>query len=56
MIDNQIHAVTGAYGYSGRYIAQRLLAAGKAVQNTKILFDAAARAGVERIIHISRSN
>lgn len=26
-----IHAVTGAYGYSGRYIAQRLLDQGKAV-------------------------
>ncbi len=115
MINNQIHAVTGAYGYSGRYISERLLAAGKAVititnspkranpfenrikalpfhfdkpdllaaslegvkvlyntywvrfnhrqftyakavQNTKILLDAAARAGVERIIHISITN
>ena len=115
MINHQIHAVTGAYGYSGRYISERLLAAGKAVstltnspkrahpfenrikalpfhfdkpdlltallegvkvlyntywvrfnhrlftyaravQNTKILFDAAARAGVERIIHISITN
>lgn len=26
-----IHAVTGAFGYSGRYIAQRLLAAGRTV-------------------------
>ena len=25
MSENQIHAVTGAYGYSGKYIAQRLL-------------------------------
>jgi len=115
MGNQQIHAVTGAYGYSGRYIAQKLLAAGKAVitlthspnranpfgnrikalpfnfdrpdllvaslegvsvlyntywvrfnhrqftyanavENTKILFDAAARAGVERIIHISITN
>ena len=115
MGNNQIHAVTGAYGYSGKYIAKRLVAAGKAVitithspkranpfdnrikalpfnfdkpdlltaslegvsvlyntywvrfnhkrftyakavENTKILFDAAARAGVERIIHISITN
>jgi nucleoside-diphosphate-sugar epimerase len=26
-----IHAVTGAYGYSGKYIAQRLLDAGETV-------------------------
>ena len=25
MAENQIHAVTGAFGYSGKYIAQRLL-------------------------------
>ena len=115
MLNHQIHAVTGAYGYSGRYIAKRLLPAGKAVititnspkranpfenrikalpfnfdkpdllttslegvkvlyntywvrfnhrlftyaqavENTKILFDAATRAGVERIIHISITN
>jgi NADH dehydrogenase len=115
MGNKQIHAVTGAYGYSGKYIAKKLLAAGKtvititnspgrvnpfgdrikalpfnfdkpdllevslegvkvlyntywvrfnhplftyaeAVENTKILFDAAARAGVERIIHISITN
>jgi uncharacterized protein YbjT (DUF2867 family) len=105
-------AVTGAYGYSGKYMAQRLLAAGhelltltnspnrpnpfgpkiataplnfsrpaeleqslrgvqtlintywvrfnhklfthdQAVTNTRILFDAAKRAGVKRIIHVS---
>jgi uncharacterized protein YbjT (DUF2867 family) len=28
---NGLHAVTGAYGYSGKYIAQRLLEAGKQV-------------------------
>jgi uncharacterized protein YbjT (DUF2867 family) len=28
---NRIHAVTGAFGYSGKYIAQRLLKAGKQV-------------------------
>jgi len=28
----EIHAVTGAFGYSGRYIARRLLSAGKAVR------------------------
>jgi NADH dehydrogenase len=28
MTENQIHAVTGAFGYSGRYIAQRLLVNG----------------------------
>ena len=31
MIDNHIYAVTGAYGYSGKYIAQKLLADGKQV-------------------------
>ena len=31
MADNSIHAVTGAYGYSGQYIARRLLAAGHRV-------------------------
>jgi NADH dehydrogenase len=29
--DAEIHAVTGAFGYSGRYIAQRLLSAGRTV-------------------------
>jgi uncharacterized protein YbjT (DUF2867 family) len=29
--DSALHAVTGAYGYSGRYIARRLLDAGKQV-------------------------
>jgi NADH dehydrogenase len=110
-----IHAVTGAFGYSGRYIAQRLLAEGRrvitltnsmdranafggrltvypfrfdhpdelarslagvdvlyntywvrfnhtlfrhadAVRNTLILFDAARRAGVRRVVHISITN
>jgi len=108
-------AVTGAYGYSGRYIAQRLLTDGhhvitltnsprrenpfgdrvkafpfhfdqpsrlteslrdidalintywvrfdhrrfthlKAVENTKVLFHAAKRAGVRRIVHVSITN
>ncbi len=111
----EVHAVTGAFGYSGKYIAQRLLAEGHdvvtltgspnrpnpfgdrvracpfdfdnpaqltktlegvavlyntywvrfnhrsfthadAVQNTKILFRAAADAGVERIVHVSITN
>ncbi len=115
MIDNHIHAVTGAYGYSGKYIAQKLLAGGRevitltnslhrenpfgdriraypfnfdepdllkaslqgvkvlyntywvrfnhrlftyadAIENTKILFNAARQAGVERIVHISITN
>lgn len=110
-----IHAVTGAFGYSGKYIAQRLLDQGHkvitltnsgnrpnpfggrveafpfnfdnpdklietlkgvsvlyitywvrfnhkkfshadAVQNTTILFEAAAQAGVDRIIYISITN
>lgn len=110
-----IHAVTGAFGYSGKYIAQRLLARGcavrtltnspqrgnafgeaitaypfnfdrpdklvealrgvsvlyntywvrfnhrqfshvQAVTNTLILFDAARRAGVERVVHVSITN
>jgi NADH dehydrogenase len=31
MTDENIHAVTGAFGYSGKYIAQRLLAEGRNV-------------------------
>jgi nucleoside-diphosphate-sugar epimerase len=31
MADQSIHVVTGAFGYSGKYIAQRLLAAGRTV-------------------------
>ena len=31
MAEKQIHAVTGAFGYSGKYIARRLLAAGEEV-------------------------
>jgi NADH dehydrogenase len=30
--DHQLHVVTGAFGYSGRYITQRLLLAGKRVR------------------------
>lgn len=115
MSNTLIHAVTGAFGYSGKYIARRLLAAGRAVitltnstdranefgcrlpaypfhfdrpdelarslagvevlyntywvrfnhplfrhadavRNTLILFDAAQRAGVRRIIHVSITN
>ena len=111
----RIHAVTGAFGYSGRYIATRLLAAGhrvrtvtnspnransfagkveahpfhfdepeklarslagvdvlyntywvrfnhrrfthaEAVRNTLELFDAAKRAGVRRVVHVSITN
>ena len=111
----EIHAVTGAFGYSGKYIAKRLLANGHkvitltnstdrenefdgqvtavpfnfdnpaqleaslrgvkvlyntywvrfnhktfkhadAVQNTLALFEAAKKAGVERIVHISITN
>jgi uncharacterized protein YbjT (DUF2867 family) len=110
-----IHAVTGAYGYSGKYIAERLLDEGKqvvtltnslsranlfgnrirafpfhfdrpdllaehlsgvsvlyntywvrfnhrlfqhadAVRNTLVLFDAARKAGVQRIVHVSITN
>lgn len=110
-----IHTVTGAFGYSGKYIARRLLAQGcavrtltnslnrenpfgnsiiaypfhfddpdklvaslrgvsvlyntywvrfnhplfthsEAVRNTLVLFDAARRAGVERIVHVSITN
>ncbi len=109
------HAVTGAFGYSGKYIARRLLAAGQpvitltnstdranefggripahpfhfdrpdelarslarvevlhntywvrfnhplfrhadAVRNTLVLFDAAKRAGVRRVVHVSITN
>ncbi len=109
------HAVTGAYGFSGKYIAQRLLDAGEnvvtltnslarqnpfgervkafafdfdrpdrlaehlhgvavlyntywvrfnhrlfkhadAVRNTLVLFEAAKRAGVQRIVHVSITN
>ncbi len=115
MSDQQIHAVTGAFGYSGKYIAKRLLNKGRivrnitnstnrensfgnnmeifpfnfdnpeqlveslrgakvlyntywvrfnhkmfkhadAVTNTLILFDAAKKAGVERIVHVSITN
>jgi uncharacterized protein YbjT (DUF2867 family) len=115
MADPAVHAVTGAFGYSGKYIARRLLAAGcptitltnstdranefggllpahpfnfekpgklveslrgvdvlyntywvrfnhptfthaDAVQNTLILFEAAQRAGVRRVVHVSITN
>ena len=115
MSNKPIHAVTGAFGYSGRYIAARLLGEGRevitltnsperanpfggqvrafplafdepeklaqslagvdvlyntywvrfnhklfthaqAVQNTLLLFDAARRAGVRRIVHVSITN
>ncbi|MCB1159435.1 MAG: NAD(P)H-binding protein [Leptospiraceae bacterium] len=109
------HAVTGAFGYSGKYITEKLLALGKevitltnsfnrenifgdkvkaypfhfdepekleetlrgvsvlyntywvrfnhklfthadAVRNTKVLFQAAAKAGVKRVVHVSITN
>jgi len=112
---NQLHAVTGAFGYSGRYLAARLLAQGRtvitltnslqpanpfgdqvralplsfdepdrlaaalagvdvlyntywvrfnhrlfthaqAVANTLVLFEAARRAGVRRVVHVSITN
>ena len=115
MNKNEIHAVTGAFGYSGRYIAGRLLEQGRtvvtltnslnranpfsgkvrafplsfgepdklaaaltgvdvlyntywvrfnhrlfthaqAVANTLVLFDAARRAGVRRMVHMSITN
>jgi len=115
MGQNEIHAVTGAFGYSGRYIATRLLEQGRtvltltnsanranpfggrvravplsfgepdklaaalsgvdvlyntywvrfnhpafthaqAVENTRVLFDAARRAGVRRVVHVSITN
>jgi uncharacterized protein YbjT (DUF2867 family) len=115
MNKNEIHAVTGAFGYSGRYIAARLLEQGRAVvtltnsihranpfggrvralplsfgepdklaaalsgvdvlyntywvrfnhrmfthaqavANTLVLFDAARRAGVRRVVHVSIAN
>ena len=115
MHKTEIHAVTGAFGYSGRYIATRLLEQGrtvitltnslnransfegrvravplsfgepdklaaalsgvdvlyntywvrfnhrmfnhaKAVDNTQVLFDAARRAGVRRVVHVSITN
>jgi len=115
MAANGGHVITGAFGYSGRYIAERLLAEGcevrtltnspgrnsplvgrvgvyplsfdqperlveamhdakvlyntywvrfnhrsfthaEAVRNTLVLFDAAKRAGVERVVHVSITN
>ncbi|MGA2747999.1 MAG: NAD(P)H-binding protein [Verrucomicrobiota bacterium] len=115
MNENEVHAVTGAFGYSGRYIATRLLEQGRtvvtltnsvdranpfggriravplsfgepdklaaalggvdilyntywvrfnngmfthgeAVENTLVLFEAARRAGVRRVVHISITN
>ena len=115
MGEPSLHAVTGAFGYSGRYIAQRLLNSNKcvitltnspgrdhplgdrvpahplcfddpdaltrslegvevlyntywvrfnhksfnhadAVRNTMVLFDAARRAGVRRVVHVSITN
>lgn len=114
MNNKAVHAVTGAFGYSGRYIAARLLeegrevvtltnstrpnpygnrvrafplsfdnpdllarslagvevlyntywvrfnhksfSHGRAVQNTLTLFDAAKRAGIRRIVHVSITN
>lgn len=115
MSDPSVHAVTGAFGYSGKYIAQRLLARGcrvitltnsadrasplagqirafpfdfdrpdqlartlegtevlyntywvrfnhklfnhaDAVRNTRMLFEAASKAGVRRVVHVSITN
>jgi NADH dehydrogenase len=115
MTGNRKHAVTGAFGYSGKYITQKLLAKGyqvititnsvqrqnpfsdqlgvfpynfdqperlvqtltgvsvlyitywvrfnhktfthaDALRNTKILFDSAVKAGVERIVYVSITN
>ncbi len=115
MSDKEIHVVTGAFGYSGKYIAKRLLDKGRvvltltnsahrdnpfqggmralpfhfdqpdelakslqgasvlyntywvrfnhktfthaeAVKNTLTLFDAAKKAGVQRIVHVSITN
>jgi NADH dehydrogenase len=116
MADKAVHTVTGAYGFSGKYIAQRLLEAGHtvrtltnslhranpfgdrikafpysfdkpenlieslrgtkvlynnywvrfnyhrdftyggAVENSLVLVDAAKKAGVERIVHVSITN
>lgn len=115
MESDNLHVITGAYGFSGKYIANRLLEAGrqvrtitdslhrsnpfngalrafpynfanpeklveslsgatvlynnywvrfnhgdftysKAVDNSKILFDAAKEAGIQRIVHISITN
>ncbi len=115
MTNKRTHAVTGAFGYSGRYIATRLLAEGRevitltnstssrnpfgdrvrpfpltfdepnklaqslagvdvlyntywvrfnhkwfshaqAVRNTLVLFEAAKRAGVRRVVHVSITN
>ncbi len=115
MADNDFHVVTGAFGFSGSYMAQRLLDAGcrvrtltnspnrrnpfggrieahpynfdnpdalaeslrgarvlyntywvrfspkgsayiEAIENTRILFDAAKKAGVGRIVHVSIVN
>lgn len=115
MDNRKVHAVTGAFGFSGRYIAEQLLAAGQqvitltnsirrrnalgravkaypfnfddpqrltqslrnvrvlyntywvrfnhkmftygdAVRNTKVMFEAARDAGVERVVHISITN
>lgn len=114
-IEEDVHVVTGAFGYSGKYIARRLLAAGHrvrtltnspdrpnpfgeriqalpldfqnpsrlveslqgasvlyntywvrfnhadfkhetAVDNTLVLFEAAKRAGVRRVVHVSIAN
>ncbi len=114
-MDNEIHAVTGAFGYSGKYIAKKLIDEGHrvitltnspgrknpfgdkiqvypfnfddssslveilkgvsvlyntywvrfnhktfthadAVRNTGIMFDAAKRAGVKRVVHVSITN
>ena len=113
--DRELHVVTGAFGYSGRYITERLLRAGRrvrtltnspdrehpfgdrvevhsfnfdnaerlsnslegaqvlyntywvrfnhadfrysqAVDNTRVLFAAARRAGVSRVVHVSITN
>lgn len=114
MRDKALHAVTGAFGYSGKYIARRLLAQdinvvtltnsparenefqgrirvlplrfdardlaqslqgvsvlyntywvrfnhkmfrhADAVENTRLLFEAAAAAGVDRVVHVSITN
>jgi len=52
-----LNAVTGAYGFSGKYIFNHeLFTFADAIENSRVLFQAVRHARVERLVHISIAN